>query len=103
MYREVLVDVYAPEAVSLDQVSDERGMQCLERAMKHAAKTVRPQPGEDPAEAKARHEESKQYYLEDNEEYAALKAAGRIQSGATDKIVDAGQAPVSVYPGRDFK
>ena len=43
------------------------------------------------------------YRLLDNEEYAALKAAGRIQSGATDKIVDAGQAPVSVYPGRDFK
>ena len=43
------------------------------------------------------------YRLLENEEYAALKAAGRIQSGATDKIVDAGQAPVSVYPGRDFK
>ena len=40
------------------------------------------------------------YRLLENEEYAALKAAGRIQAGATDTIVDAGQAPKAAYPGR---
>ena len=41
MYREVLVDIYAPETVNIDQVSDEKGLVCLERAMKNAAKTAR--------------------------------------------------------------
>ena len=70
MYREILVDIYAPETVNLDQVSDEKGMQCLERAMKNAAKTVRPQPNESKADAQARFEESKQFYLTENEDYA---------------------------------
>ena len=38
--------------------------------MKHAARTVRPQPNETMEEAKARFEESQQYYLEENEDYA---------------------------------
>jgi len=56
MYREVLVDIYAPETVELDQLSDEKGMACLEMAMKHAAKTC---VGED----------AKQFYLQQNEDY----------------------------------
>ena len=56
MYREVLLDIYAPESVDLDQLSDQKGMAVLEKAMKHAAKT---QVGE----------ESKQYYLQQNEDY----------------------------------
>lgn len=39
MYREVLLDIYAPESVDLDQMSDDKGMAVLEKAMKHAAKT----------------------------------------------------------------
>ena len=42
MYREVLIDIYAPETVSIDQVEDERGMQYLAKALKHAAKTRAP-------------------------------------------------------------
>lgn len=56
MYREVLVDIYAPETVQLDQVEDAKGMEYLILALKDAAKTRSP-------------EESKQFYLEDNEEY----------------------------------
>lgn len=56
MYREVLVDVYAPETVNLDQVEDAKGMLYLEKALKHAAKTMTPA-------------DSKQFYLEDNEDY----------------------------------
>jgi hypothetical protein len=56
MYREVLVDVYAPETVVLDQVEDRKGMQYLEKALKHAARTRTT-------------EDKKQYYLEDNPEY----------------------------------
>ena len=56
MYREVLVDIYAPEAVNLDQVEDAKGIKYLEKALKHAAKTLTP-------------EDSKQFYLEDNEDY----------------------------------
>lgn len=56
MYREVLVDVYAPETVVLDQVEDAKGIEYLEKALKHAARTKTP-------------EEEKQYYLEDNPDY----------------------------------
>ena len=56
MYREVLIDIYAPETVSIDQVEDARGMQYLAKALKHAAKTRAPV-------------ESRQTYLEENEDY----------------------------------
>jgi hypothetical protein len=56
MYREVLLDIYAPESVELDQVDDAKGMAVLEKAMKYAAKSA---AGED----------SKQYYLQANEDY----------------------------------
>ena len=36
-YREVLVDIYGPDAVSLSQVDDSVGMQVLARALKGAA------------------------------------------------------------------
>ena len=42
MYREVLIDVYAPEVVELDAIEDSVGMQHLEKALKHAAKTRAP-------------------------------------------------------------
>lgn len=56
MYREVLVDIYGPEAVSLEQVEDARGMQYLVAALKDAAKRLAP-------------EADKTFYLEDNEDY----------------------------------
>lgn len=62
MYREVLLDIYAPETVDLDQVSDDKGMQCLEKAMKHAAKKL--------ATKTPNGEDSRQFYLEENEDYA---------------------------------
>ena len=52
MYREILIDVYAPETVILDQVEDSKGILYLEKAFKHAAVTMTPQ-------------EDMQYYLED--------------------------------------
>ena len=56
MYREVLLDIYAPETVVLDQVEDAKGIQYLAKALKHAART-------------RTDEESKQYYLEENPDY----------------------------------
>ena len=56
MYREVLVDIYAPEAVTLEQVEDARGMQYLVTALKDAAKRLSP-------------EADKTYYLEYHEDY----------------------------------
>ena len=56
MYREVLIDVYGPEAVALDVLEDAKGMEYLAKALKDAAKTRAP-------------EDSRQLYLEDNEDY----------------------------------
>lgn len=56
-YREVLIDIYAPESVNLNQVTDDVGMQYLARALKNAAMKVSPA-------------ESRQTYLEDNEDYS---------------------------------
>jgi len=56
MYREVLVDIYAPEVVHLDQVADAQGMQYLAKALKHAAKTRTDQ-------------EAIQHYLNESEDY----------------------------------
>lgn len=55
-YRDVLVDVYAPESVNLSQVSDEQGIQVLVKALKHAAMNVSPV-------------ESHQTYLDENPDY----------------------------------
>ena len=43
MYREVMVDVYAPDFVSLAQVDDTTGMQILARALKGAAMNLSPE------------------------------------------------------------
>ena len=51
-----MIVVYAPDFVSLAQVDDQTGMQILARALKGAAMTLSP-------------EESRQTYLEDNEDY----------------------------------
>ena len=56
MYREVLIDIYGPSPVELTQVSDEKGMQILARAMKGAAMNISP-------------EEQRHAYLEENEDY----------------------------------
>ena len=56
MYREILLDVYAPESVSLDQIDDTKGILYLEKALKHAAVTMTPQ-------------DDLQYYLEDTADY----------------------------------
>lgn len=55
-YKDVLVDIYGPESVDLQPLTDEVGMQYLVRALKKAAMTVSP-------------EETRQTYLEDNEDY----------------------------------
>ena len=54
MYREVLIDIYGPEVVDIDQVEDSKGMEYLAKAFKHAANTMNLEV---------------QYYLEENEEY----------------------------------
>ena len=36
-YKEVLVDIYAPEAVSIDQVDDLAGFEFMAKALKHHA------------------------------------------------------------------
>ena len=56
MYREVLLDIYAPESVTIDAVEDAKGMQYLVKALSDAAKRLAP-------------EEDKTYYLEDNPDY----------------------------------
>ena len=56
MYRELLIDIYSPTPVVIDQVEDALGMQYLSKAFKFAAKNIAP-------------EDSHQYYLEDNEDY----------------------------------
>ena len=55
-YREVLIDVYAPENVELRSVSDEDGMQILAKALKNAAQTRIP-------------EENRDFYLAENEDF----------------------------------
>lgn len=56
LYKEVLVDIYAPEAVEMTQVNDELGMQVLCRALKGAAMELSPV-------------ESRETYLEEDEDY----------------------------------
>lgn len=56
LYREVLVDIYAPETVDIDQVEDKKGIEYLQKAMCHAART-KASP------------ESKTFYAEDTEDY----------------------------------
>ena len=56
MYREVLVDVYSPVEVELNQVEDEKGFEYLAKALKWAAKNMSPV-------------ESRQTYLQENEDY----------------------------------
>ena len=56
LYREVLIDIYAPQAVDLTQVEDATGMQVFSRALKSAAMSLSPV-------------EARQTYLEDNEDY----------------------------------
>ena len=55
-YKDVLIDIYGPEGVELSQVNDDLGMQVLCRALKGAAMEISP-------------EESRQTYLEDEEDY----------------------------------
>ena len=55
-YKDVLVDVYAPESVSLEQIDDSIGMAFLQSALKEAAKRLAP-------------EDSWSYHLEDDPEY----------------------------------
>jgi len=56
IYKEVMVDIYAPDQVNLSQVEDDHGMQILARALKGAAMNLSPP-------------EQRQTYLEDNEDY----------------------------------
>lgn len=56
LYREILVDIYAPEVVDIDQVEDKKGIEYLSKAMCHAART-KASP------------DSKTFYAEDNEDY----------------------------------
>jgi len=42
-YKEVLIDVYAPEVLDIVPVDDNSGLKVLERAMKHAALTKSPE------------------------------------------------------------
>mmetsp|Transcript_2732 Transcript_2732/g.3760 ORF Transcript_2732/g.3760 Transcript_2732/m.3760 type:complete len:180 (-) Transcript_2732:112-651(-) len=55
MYKEVLVDLYGPESVQLEQVSYYVGIQKLTEAMKHAAKT--------------RSQAERKYWLADNHKF----------------------------------
>ena len=55
-YREVLVDIYAPEVLDIEPVDDKDGLKVLERAMKHAAQTKTP-------------DSAKTYCCADNEDY----------------------------------
>jgi hypothetical protein len=55
-FRQVLVDVYGPEAVNLTQIEDNVGIQYLVRALKYAAINLSP-------------EDTHQTYLEENEDY----------------------------------
>lgn len=56
LYREVLIDVYCPEPVVLDEVEDIRGMEYLAAAFKYHARTEAP-------------EESRELYLSDHPDY----------------------------------
>ena len=42
IYKEVMVDIYAPDQVNLSQVEDDHGMQILARALKGAAMNLSP-------------------------------------------------------------
>ena len=55
-YKDVIVDIYAPEGVDLAQVEDQVGMQVFARALKWAAMNKVPQ-------------DARQTYLEENEDY----------------------------------
>jgi hypothetical protein len=57
-YRELLIDIYAPNPVTLSQVDDDVGMQVLSRALKGVAMT-KSAP------------EKRETYMEDNEDYGA--------------------------------
>ena len=56
LYREVLVDIYCPEAVALDQVEDARGMQYFAAALKHHARELSPP-------------DAREHYLQENPDY----------------------------------
>ena len=56
-YKEVLVDVYAPEQVELKQVDDFVGLKIFAAAAKNVAQNKVP-------------EEERDFYLEENEDYA---------------------------------
>ena len=55
-YKEILVDVYAPEIVDLETIDDQAGIMFLEQALKDAARTVASP-------------ENKQFYLKDDTDY----------------------------------
>jgi len=55
-YREILIDIYCPESVTIGTIGDTRGMQYLAKAFKHHAKTMSPP-------------ESRENYLTDNPDY----------------------------------
>lgn len=63
-YKEVLVDVYAPENVDLEPVDDQMGMMFLASALKDAANKKAP-------------EESRSHHLEEDPDYGT--AVERIQ------------------------
>ena len=42
LYKEVLIDIYCPESVSIDQVEDKRGMEYFAAALKHHARVLAP-------------------------------------------------------------
>ena len=55
-YRDVLVDIYGPQQVSLCQVETKFGMKILVKALKHFAQNELP-------------EDIRDFYLRDNEDY----------------------------------
>lgn len=56
LYKDVIIDIYAPEAVEMTQVNDDLGMQVLCRTMKGAAMELSPP-------------DMRQTYLEEDEDY----------------------------------
>ena len=55
LYKEVLIDIYAPESLRIDTVEEAEGIQCLVEAFKDAARRSNNEPD---------------YYLHDNPDYA---------------------------------
>ena len=42
-YKQVLIDVFAPQAVNIGFIDDITGIECLAKALKHAAITISPE------------------------------------------------------------